>query len=120
MFATVHRSPWAQTLSEVWRICDPAERAASLAVRDGGRAPVRRAVEWYRTHDRLHTGDPIALAHDALAAYRGAVAADKDALLVCDSWEMADALNRSLHDETITGDTSTVTAARGTASASAI
>ena len=37
--------PWTQHLSEVWRMRDPDERAASLALRDGGPAPVRRAVE---------------------------------------------------------------------------
>ena len=105
--------PWTQRLSGVWRMRDPAERAASLAVRDGGPAPVRRAVEWYRTRDRLHTGDEIAMAHDALTAYRADVAAGKDALLVCDTKEMCDALNRRLHDETIDTDAPTVTAARG-------
>jgi hypothetical protein len=103
--------PWTQKLSEVWRMRGPAERAASLALRDGGPAPVRRAVEWYRSHDRLHTGDPIAMAHDALAAYRADVAAGKDALLICDTKEMADALNRRLHDETVDADAPTVTAA---------
>ena len=63
--------------------------------------------------DRLHTGDAIAMAHDALTAYRADVAAGKDALLVCDTTEMSDALNRRLHDETIDTDAPTVTAARG-------
>ena len=36
--------PWTQRLSEVWRMRDPEERSASLALRDGGPAPVRRAV----------------------------------------------------------------------------
>ena len=31
--------PWTQRLSEVWRMRDPAERTASLALRDGGRLP---------------------------------------------------------------------------------
>jgi hypothetical protein len=105
--------PWTQRLSDVWRMRDPAERAASIAVRAGGPAPVRRAVEWYRTHDRLHTGDPIAMAHDAMAAYRADTAAGKDALVVCDTTEMADALNRRLHDETVDAKAPTVTAARG-------
>ena len=82
-------------------------------MRDGGPAPVRRAVEWYRSHDRLHTGDPIAMADDALAAYRADTAAGTDALLVCDTTEMADALNRRLHDDTVDNDAPTVTAARG-------
>ena len=43
----------------------PQERAASLARRDGGPVPIRRAVEWYRSHGRLHIGDAIATAADA-------------------------------------------------------
>jgi hypothetical protein len=37
----------------------------------------------------------------------------KDALLVCDTKEMADALNRRIHDDTIAAAAPTVTAARG-------
>jgi conjugative relaxase-like TrwC/TraI family protein len=105
--------PWSQELSEVWRMCDPEERAASLALRDGGPAPVRRAVEWYRTHDRLRTGDPIAMATDALAAYQRDVAAGRNALLICDTIEMSDALNRRIHRDTIGADRPTISAARG-------
>jgi conjugative relaxase-like TrwC/TraI family protein len=105
--------PWTQHLSAVWRMRDPDERAASLALRNGGPASVRRAIGWYRTHDRLHCGDQIAMAADALAAYQADTAAGKDALLVCDTTEMADALNQRLHHDTIATDAPTVTAARG-------
>ncbi|WP_293004148.1 MobF family relaxase [Mycobacterium sp.] len=105
--------PWTQTLSEVWRMRDPQERSASLAVRDGGPAPVRRAVDWYRHNERLHTGDDVAMAADALQAYRVDTAAGKDTLLVCDTTEMADALNRRIHDESIDAALPTVGAARG-------
>ena len=91
--------PWTQHLSEVWRMRDPDERAASLALRNGGPASVRRAIGWYRTHDRLHCGDAITMAADALAAYQADTAAGKDALLVCDTTEMADALNQRIHHE---------------------
>ena len=91
--------PWTQHLSEVWRMHDPDERSASLALRDGGPASVECAIEWYRTHGRLHSGDPIAMAADALAAYKTDTAAGKDALLVCDTTEMADALNQRMHNE---------------------
>jgi hypothetical protein len=63
--------PWSQRLNQVWRIRDREERDASLALRSGHGNRLRKAVGWYRTHDRLHTGDPI---------------------------EMADALNQRLHD----------------------
>ena len=105
--------PWTQKLSQVWRMRDPAERSASLAVREGGLAPVRRAVEWYRSHGRLHTGDPVAMATDALASYRADVAAVRNALLVCDTTEMCDALNRRIHDNTVDNDAPAVAAARG-------
>jgi ATP-dependent exoDNAse (exonuclease V) alpha subunit len=105
--------PWTQELSEVWRIRDPEERTASLALRDGGPAPVRRAVEWYRSHDRLHTGDAIAMAADALAAYQRDTAASKNALLICGTTEMADALNHRIHRDTIGAEEPTVIAARG-------
>ncbi|MFZ2509714.1 MAG: AAA family ATPase, partial [Gordonia sp. (in: high G+C Gram-positive bacteria)] len=111
--------PWAQRLTEVWRMHDPGERSASLALGQGGPAPVRRAVGWYRDHDRLHCGDQVTMAADALEAHQGDVAAGRDALLIADTTETTDALNRRIHDQiteqrTRTGrDTTTVTAARG-------
>jgi AAA domain/TrwC relaxase len=105
--------PWTQHLSEVWRMTDPEERVASLALRDGGPEQVRAAIDWYRQRDRLRCGDPIAMAADALAGYQRDVGVGKDALLLCDTTEMADALNRRIHDDTITPDAPTVTAARG-------
>jgi ATP-dependent exoDNAse (exonuclease V) alpha subunit len=104
--------PWTQKLSEVWRMNDREERAASLALRDGGPAPVRRAIEWYRTYGRLHTGDQIAMVTDALVAYRTEAATGKDALLLCDTKEIADALNRRIHNDTIDSTSPTVGVAR--------
>jgi hypothetical protein len=74
---------------------------------------VRRAIGWYRAHDRLQTGDAVSMAADALAAYHADTAAGKDALLVCDTTEMADALNQRLHHDTVTAGAPTVAAARG-------
>jgi hypothetical protein len=105
--------PWTQQLSEVWRMRDPEERAASLALRDGGPAPVRRAIEWYRTHCRLHCGDTIAMAADALAAYRTDTAAGKDSLLVCDTTDMTDAVNQRIHNENLGAGAPSVAGARG-------
>lgn len=105
--------PWTQKLCEVWRMQDREERAASLALRDGGPAPLRRAIGWYRTHDRLHTGDEIAMATDALAAYRSDATAGKDTLLLCDTQEMADALNQRIHNDTIGAEAPVIAVARG-------
>ena len=85
--------PWTQHLSKVWRMRDPEERAASLALQWWA-GTVRRAIGWYRTHGRLHCGDAVTMAADALTAYQADTAAGKDALPVCDTTEMADALNQ--------------------------
>jgi hypothetical protein len=82
----------------VWRLHDRDERDASLALRAGHGNRLRKAVGWYRTHDRLRIGDPIAMAADAYAAYLADRTAGKNALLICDTWEMTDALNQRLHD----------------------
>ena len=75
----------------------PEERDMSLALRSGHGNRLRKAVGWYRNHDRLHTGDPIAMAADATNAYIAARADGKDAAILCDRWEVADAINRRLH-----------------------
>ncbi len=69
-----------------------------MALRDGHGNRLRKAVGWYRTHGRLHTGDQIAMAADAQDAYLADRAAGNDSLLICDTWELADALNHRLHD----------------------
>ncbi len=90
--------PWSQRLAEVWRMADPEERDMSLALRSAHGNRLRIAVKWYRDKGRLHSGDPIAMAADALDAYLTERSNGKDALLICDTWEIADALNRRLHD----------------------
>jgi hypothetical protein len=99
--------PWSQRLGEVWRMREAEERDMSLALRSGHGNRLRKAVGWYRNHDRLHTGDPIAMADDATNAYIAGRAEGKDAAIICDKWEIADAINRRLHgtytDETSPG-----------------
>lgn len=113
MFAQLCQDlPWTQELFEVWRMRDPEEREASLVLRDGDSAAVRSAVAWYRDHDRFHTGDQLTMAADALEAYRRDIARGKDALLVCDTTEVADALNQWLHRENHGPGTSTAVGVR--------
>jgi conjugative relaxase-like TrwC/TraI family protein len=104
--------PWTQHLEEVWRMTDPEERTASLALRDGDPKAIARAVDWYRNHDRLHCGDAITMAADALDAYQIDIAAGRDALLLCDTTEMADALNQRIHSDRMDQNAATVTADR--------
>ncbi|GAB4995171.1 MobF family relaxase [Mycobacterium avium subsp. hominissuis] len=89
--------PWSQRLGEVWRMRSAEERDMSLALRSGHGNRLRKAVGWYRNEGRLHTGDPIAMADDATNAYIAARACGKDAAIICDKWEIADAINRRLH-----------------------
>jgi ATP-dependent exoDNAse (exonuclease V) alpha subunit len=105
--------PWTQRLEEVWRMTNPDERTASLALRDGDPKAIRRAVDWYRRHDRLHCGDAITMAADAVDAYAADVQLGRDALLICDTTEMADALNQRLHQQNVDVNSRVVTVARG-------
>jgi conjugative relaxase-like TrwC/TraI family protein len=104
--------PWSQRLSEVWRMRNTAERDASLALRSGRGNRLRKAVGWYRSHDRLHTGDAIAMAADATTAYITARGEGKDVAILCDTWEIADAINQRLHDHFTAGDAPSVPVAR--------
>ena len=104
--------PWAQHLSAVWRMADPAERDASLGIRDGDGPALAEAVGWYRDAGRLHTGDPVTMAADALAAWTADQTAGVDALLIADRWEIADALNERIHRDTVAADAPTVGGAR--------
>ena len=104
--------PWSQRLGEVWRMRQDDERDASLALRCGHGNRLRKAVGWYRNRDRLHTGDPIAMAADTTAAYLTARAEGKDAAIICDRWEIADAINRRLHGTFTDADSPSVRVAR--------
>jgi ATP-dependent exoDNAse (exonuclease V) alpha subunit len=53
------------------------------------------------------------MAADALAGWQTDIDAGTDALLIADTWEMADALNLRIHGESINADSPTVVAARG-------
>jgi conjugative relaxase-like TrwC/TraI family protein len=104
--------PWSQRLSEVWRMRDAGERDASLALRSARGNRLRKAIGWYRNHDRLHTGDAIAMAADATTAYLTARTEGKDVAILCDKWEIADAINQRLHDHFANPNTPSVVVAR--------
>jgi conjugative relaxase-like TrwC/TraI family protein len=104
--------PWSQRLGEVWRMRSADERDMSLALRSGHGNRLRKAVGWYRNQSRLHTGDPIAMADDATTAYIAARTNGKDAAIICDTWEIADAINRRLHSTYTDENTPAVRVAR--------
>ena len=93
---------------------DAGERAASLVIRDGDSGVLDDAVRWYRDHDRLRLGDPVAMAQDAFDAWMSDHNRDGggDSLLIADRWEIADALNERIHRHLVADDAETVTGAR--------
>jgi hypothetical protein len=111
--------PWTQHLSEVWACAKPTNglRRSRYETEDPRRcaAPVGTAPT-----KRLHCGDQIIMAANALAAYQADTAAGKDALLICDITEMSDALNQRLHHDTVAAGVPTVTGARGYGSVSPV
>jgi hypothetical protein len=76
---------------------DSNERDRLLALRSAHCNRLRKAVGWYRNNHWLHTGDPIAMAAGPIDAYSAARAEGTDATIICDKWEIADAINRRLH-----------------------
>ena len=61
----IQQSHGALHLAELHRFTDPAEAAASLALRDGKPA----ALDFYLDHDRIHVGDLAKTAEDAFTAW---------------------------------------------------
>ncbi|MEO5853428.1 MAG: AAA family ATPase, partial [Nocardioides sp.] len=79
----------AVTLSEVRRFADPAEAAATLAVRDGDPA----ALGFYADRGRIHVGDLAGAADQAYRAWTTDTAAGKQSLLLAPTRELVAELN---------------------------
>ena len=96
--------PWTQRLSEVWRMRNPEERDTVAGVAVRARQP---AAHRDRLVPHPRTACTPATRRDGHRRARRATSptatTGKDSLLICDTWEIADALNRRLHD-TLTTD----------------
>jgi len=79
----------ALTLSQVVRFTDPAEGAASLALRAGQRA----AIGFYIDHDRVHVGDPATGVDAAYTAWAADRSAGLDALMLAPTRAVTAELN---------------------------
>lgn len=91
----VQEAAGAATLAELMRFVDPAEAAATLAVRDGDAT----AVGFYLDHGRVHdTGDPEEAIVDAWSAD---IAAGRSALMITSTREAAAALNEKARQRRI-------------------
>ncbi|HKF87362.1 MAG TPA: AAA family ATPase, partial [Propionibacteriaceae bacterium] len=77
-------------LAELHRFTNPAEAAASLALRDGKRT----ALNFYLDHDRVHVGDMATMTADAFTAWVSDRAAGLDAIMLAPTRELVAELNR--------------------------
>jgi conjugative relaxase-like TrwC/TraI family protein len=77
-------------LAELHRFTNPAEAAASLALRDG--KPT--ALNFYLDHDRVHVGDMATMTADAFTAWVSDRAAGLDAIMLAPTRELVAQLNR--------------------------
>jgi conjugative relaxase-like TrwC/TraI family protein len=77
-------------LAELHRFTNPAEAAASLALRDG--KPT--ALNFYLDHDRVRVGDMATMTADAFTAWVSDWAAGLDAIMLAPTRELVAELNR--------------------------
>jgi conjugative relaxase-like TrwC/TraI family protein len=84
----------ALSLTELHRFTNPAEAAASLALREGK----PDALDFYLDHDRIHVGDIATTTEDAFTAWVLDRAAGLDAIMLAPTRELVAELNRRARD----------------------
>ncbi|WP_404388814.1 MobF family relaxase [Humibacillus xanthopallidus] len=80
----------ALRLTELMRFTDPAEAAATLALRDG--AP--EALGFYLDRHRVHVGDPATTTEDVFTAWQTDTATGLDAIMLAPTRELVAQLNQ--------------------------
>lgn len=91
----------AQTLTRVMRFADPAESAASLALRHGDTA----SIAYYLDHGRIQVGTLGAVAEQAFTAWAADTDAGLDSILLAPTRDLVTALNQRARDARRTGRT---------------
>ena len=86
-------------LAELHRFTNPAEAAASLALREG--KPT--ALNFYLDHDRIHVGDIAKTTEDAFTAWAADRSAGLDAIMLAPTRELVAELNRRARDHRLNG-----------------
>jgi DNA primase catalytic core len=89
----------ASTLSEVRRFDDPAEAAATLAVREGDAA----ALGFYADNARIHVGDLSAVADQAYDGWAADRADGLDSVLLAPTRELVSQLNARARGDRLSG-----------------
>jgi conjugative relaxase-like TrwC/TraI family protein len=98
------------TLHQVVRFSDPAEGAASLAVRAGDPA----GLGYYLDHGRIHVGDEATVIEHAYQAWAADRTAGRDALMLAPTRELVTALNSRARAARLAADTTTAPARTAT------
>ena len=86
-------------LSELMRFTDPAEGAASLALRDGR----TEALGFYLDHDRVHVGDLATITDDVFTAWATDRAAGLDAIMLAPTRDLVAELNQRAQTHRLAG-----------------
>ena len=91
--------PWSQRLGEVWRMRTPEERDMSLALAVRARQPVAQSGRLVpQPRPAAHRGPDRDGRRRHHRLHQRPRRTGKDAAILCDTWEIADAINRRLHD----------------------
>ncbi|WP_407341848.1 MobF family relaxase [Pengzhenrongella phosphoraccumulans] len=94
-------------LTELMRFADPAEGAASLALRDG----LPESLGFYLDARRIHVGDLTTLTDDVFDAWRTDRASGRDAVMLAPTRELVGELNDRARAHRLNGQTPQRTAA---------
>jgi conjugative relaxase-like TrwC/TraI family protein len=86
----IQQSHGALRLTELHRFTDPAEAAASLALREGK----LEALDFYLDHGRVHVGDLATTTEDVFNAWVSNRAAGLDAIMIAPTRHLVAQLNR--------------------------
>jgi ATP-dependent exoDNAse (exonuclease V) alpha subunit len=86
----IQHSHGALRLTELHRFTDPAEAAASLALRGGD----PEALDFYLDHGRVHVGDLAATTEDAFNAWVSDRAAGLDTIMIAPTRHLTAELNQ--------------------------
>jgi DNA primase catalytic core len=89
----------ALRLTELLRFSDPAEAAASLALRDGR----TEALGFYLDHHRVHVGDLATLTEDVFTAWQTDRSHQLDTIMLAPTRDLVSQLNQRARDHRLTG-----------------
>jgi conjugative relaxase-like TrwC/TraI family protein len=95
----IQQNHGALNLTELHRFTNPAEAAASLALRDGN----PEALDFYLDHGRVHVGDVATTTEDAFSAWVSDRAAGLDAIMTAPTRNLVAELNARARDHRLDG-----------------